>query len=418
MSTLSKKKAEVKSESLQVGVDLALDHNQLVILSDQRQRLDRFGFDHSRQGYDDFYQRVEAVRQRVGATQVLVGMEPTNYFWKLLASDMEDHRQPYRLVNSFTVRKHREGDQLDYSRDDVRDGTMIADLLCSGKYTRTQLLHGSYAELRGYASLYQRLVDDTGRQKTLVRVMVGQAFPELHQVFKDLSGATCQALLRQLPCAAHIRCFSEAEFLARVRQSFSGRRLYGKKLRRAYQLAQVSVGLKDGLSALHCEIRLHLDTLDLLQQQLQEVTQALVDTFQALPEAHFWLSIPGIGPVTAALLLAEIGNPQAYTRVGQWIKLAGTQPTPDQSGRKSRSKTPMSGKGRARLRTYVYFACLRLIQLDPGFAQRYQQLQQRPKNPLTKLQAIGVLMNKLLRVLWALSKKQSRYDPTLAWAGE
>jgi hypothetical protein len=35
--------------------------------------------------------------------------------------------------------------------------------------------------------------------------------------------------------------------------------------------------------------------------------------------------------------------------------------------------------------------------VDDAFAQEYQQLQQRDNNPLTKMEALGVLMNKLLR---------------------
>ncbi len=74
----------------------------------------------------------------------------------------------------------------------------------------------------------------------------------------------------------------------------------------------------------------------------------------------------------------------------------------------------MSHQGRPRLRTVLYFACLRLIQVNDDFACEYRRLQQRAKNPLTKKQALGVLMNKLLRVLWALMRDQVCYDPATA----
>jgi hypothetical protein len=71
----------------------------------------------------------------------------------------------------------------------------------------------------------------------------------------------------------------------------------------------------------------------------------------------------------------------------------------------------MSRKGRPRLRTALYFAVLRLIQSDDAFARQYQHLQQRQKNPLLKMEAIGAMMNKLLRVLWALMHQRTFYDP-------
>ena len=46
-----------------------------------------------------------------------------------------------------------------------------------------------------------------------------------------------------------------------------------------------------------------------------------------------------------------------------------------------------------------------------AFAREYLRLQQREKNPLTKMQALGVLMNKLLRILWALMRNRTFYNP-------
>ena len=69
----------------------------------------------------------------------------------------------------------------------------------------------------------------------------------------------------------------------------------------------------------------------------------------------------------------------------------------------------MSRQGRPRLRTALFFAVLSLVRVDAAFAQAYQQLQERERNPLTKMQALGALMNKLLRILWALVRKHTFY---------
>ena len=76
----------------------------------------------------------------------------------------------------------------------------------------------------------------------------------------------------------------------------------------------------------------------------------------------------------------------------------------------------MSHKGRALLRQTLYFCCLQLIRMDEAFIYHYRRFQERPDNPLTKMQALGAMMNKLLRVLWALMKKRTYYDPAKALA--
>jgi len=409
--TLPKKLASVKPGTLFVGVDLALDRNVAVVVDAGARRLDRFRFDNDVEGYRYFHRRLRKVKEQHQAPAVLVGMEPTNYFWKLLATDLEVRQVAYRLVNPYTVKKHREGDQLDRSKDDPRDAFVIADLLRTGKYTETRLLHGQYAELRQYVTLRERLLGDIRRQKTLVTNIAGQLFPELGREFRDLTGQTALAMLSRHAAATVIRELPLEVFINDVRAVFQGKRLMVSKLRGAYALADTSVGLRDGVQALQLALNQHIETLQHLQRQLAQAEEALTEVFLALPEAEYMLSVHGLGIMTAAIILSEIGDPSHYSAGPQLVKLAGTQPVPDASGRKSRSKTPMSHKGRPRLRTALFFAAMRLVQVDDVFARRYQHLLTRDKNPLCKMQALGVLMNKLLHILWSLIRQRTFYVP-------
>jgi transposase len=409
--TLARKLAQVKPGTLFVGVDLGLDRNVAVVINEGAQQLARFWFPHERDGYAYFRGRLKMLQEQYRAVTVLVGMEPSNYLWRLLANELELHQLAYRLVNPYTVKKHREGDQLDRSKDDNRDAFAIADLLRTGKFTETRLLHGGYAELRQYATMVERLNCEMTRHKNRLHSAVGQLFPEVKGVFKGLTGQTAMAMLQNHAAAAVIRDLSVEEFVAAVRRDYGGQRLCVSKLRQAHRLAAVSVGLQDGLQGLQLRVRHQLQILTSLARQRTEAQEAMIDCFLALPESRYLLSIHGLGLISAATILAEIGNPRHYHNGRQWVKLAGSQPAPNLSGRKSRSRTPMSRKGRSRLRTALFFAVLRLIQVNDAFAGDYQRLQERDNNPLTKMQALGVLMNKLLRISWALIRQQVDYSP-------
>jgi len=410
MRTLTSKLADIQADVLLVGVDLA-EVNVGVAITYEARQVGRIRFEHNRAGYDRFISWQEQMKGRVGARQVLVGMEPTNHYWQLLAAELERRGIAYRLVNPYTVKKHREGDQLDRAKNDQRDGFTIADLLRTGKFTFTQRQEGSYAELRGYSNRYHQLRRQIARTKIQLRQAVAQTFPELGEAFKDLTGQTAAAMLHNQASAHQIGQLSETAFLQAVRADYQGSRFQWQKLGQAYALAQSSVGLVE-TEALQLAIGGHLQLLTLLEAQLTTVCAALLDTFLALPEAKALLSL-GIGAVSAALLLAEIGDPAAFTNARQLVKLAGIQPSPNQSGKKTNSPTPISRKGRPRLRTILYFACLRLVQTDVAFAAYYQHLQQRPQNPLSRIQALVVLMHKLLHIAWSLIRHQSTYDPAL-----
>jgi len=408
---ISKNLAGVKPGTLHAGIDLGLEENVAVVIDEQARQLARIRFKNDREGYDQFKNRIEDLCQSKPAPQVIVAMEPTNMLWKLLANYLEEEGISYQLVNAYTVKKHREGDQIDRSKDDRRDAFTIADLSRTGKFTQTQLQHGTYAELREYIALYYRLRRQVCREKQYIWNSVGQLFPELGRVFKGYSGQTVRAMLKTCAAASQIRLLSEAEFIQQVRTGFDGYRLYTSRLRQVFQLAKTSVGLTQGTQGLQLALTLHTDTLTMLQLQQQQLLAAIETCFLSLLEASFLLSVKSIGLLSGATFLAEIGDPKRFRNASQLVKLAGIQPTPNRSGKKQRSATPMSHQGRPRLRAMLYLICLRLIQDDQRFSALFQQLQHRKANPLTKMQALGVLMNKLLHILWALMKQQTNYDP-------
>ena len=404
---------QLKPDTVYVGVDAGLEKNAATVVTERGRQLDRFQFSTDREGYTYLRRRLQRALECQGSEGLLVGMEPTNYFWKLLATELEDHNIPYCLVNAFTVHRRREGDNLDRSKTDELDANTVADLVRTGKYTETRLLHKKYAELRQYVTLCHRLKHDAARQKNMVHAAVGQLFPELPLVFR-VWGKTMVAMIRNHAAAVRVRDMDEMVFVAAVRADFNGSRLMVGKLMEAHNLAKNSIGLRDGVESLQLTARLHVETWEQLEAQHVYAEDTTLATFYTLPEAEYLLSVPHLGDMTAATILAEIGDPSNYRRGDQLIKLAGTQPAPNLSGRKTRSRTPMSRKGRPRLRVALYLAVLRLIQSDPSFSKRYKGLQERKDGSLEKMQAIGVLMNKLLRILWSLMRNKTEYDPE--WA--
>jgi transposase len=395
-----------------VGIDLGLEKNWVVVINERAERVDRFSFGSDRAGYEYFLERVQKLRQKQQAAGIQVAMEPTNYFWKLLAQELEEKEIPYHLVNAYTVKKHREGNQLARSKDDRRDAGQIAELSRTGHYTETHLQKGAYEELRQYATLYHQTIQSIQREEQTIWGLAGQAFPELIQIFKDLEGETSRALLLSCACSTSIRQMKESDFLARVQAAYSGKKFRRSAVVRAYRLAAGTIGVSEGLQALQLAIQLHFSNLQALQSNLKLITQEMTICLAALPEALYLLSVKSWKAISAALFLAEVGDPKRYQSAAQWVKLAGIQPAPNTSGKQQRSKTPMSHQGRARLRTLLFFTCLRLLQDDPHFAQLYSHLQRRSKNPLTRMQAIGVLMNKFLHILWALIQNHTYYDPS------
>ncbi len=285
-SNIARQLAQVQPGTLHVGVDLALEKNVVVVINEKAERLDHFSFPQDRGGYDYFLRRLEGLRQKHQASEVVVAMEPSNYFWKLLAKELEEKKIPYHLVNAYTVKKHREGNQLDRSKDDRRDAGQIAELSRNGHYTETRLQKGAYEELRQYATLYDQLMQAIRREKNVLWGLVGQVFPELSQVFKDLSW-------RDMPSLPGIFCGSSQHSpaklsktsLLRYEQPIQAKSYVSQNCAGYTDLAATSIGVTEGLQAIQLAIQVHLAELQTFQKQLKRVTSAMTACLASLPES-------------------------------------------------------------------------------------------------------------------------------------
>lgn len=407
---LARRLAAIPPGTLLAGIDLSLDSLVVEVLNAAGERLDHFCTDNAVAGYAYLHQRLKRSVAKHCATGIWVGMEPTNYYWKQVGYHLEQLAVPFRLVNALTVKRHREGDQLDRSKTDPRDAFTIADLLRTGKFTDTRLPHGVYAELQTGYIAYQRLRQDRGRQVGLLVNTVRQLFPEFQQVFKDVSGATALAVIEAGVLPAAIAAQSESEWLGRVRAQFHGKRLSVRPVQRLHPLAAVSHGLPEATQALSLMARQQAETIRLLDAHAAHLLQTLLALFHTLPEAPWLLSIQGLQAPSALGVVAHLGDLSQYHAGSALIKLAGTQPTPNTSGRKTFSATPFSHQGRSGLRTVVYFITLRLIQHNEALRHHYERLTTRAERPLPKMQAIGACMNKFLWYVWHVVKYRERYD--------
>jgi len=129
-----------------------------------------------------------------------------------------------------------------------------------------------------------------------------------------------------------------------------------------------------------------------------------------LPEVAEMLKIKGVGLVTVAGFLAEVGDIQRFDSPRQIQKLAGLAIRENSSG-KHKGQTEISKRGRAKLRAILFRAAIALAAKNPEFRCIHNYFTTRAKNPLKKKQSIIAMSYKLIRVFYALATKGCAYDP-------
>jgi transposase len=138
-----------------------------------------------------------------------------------------------------------------------------------------------------------------------------------------------------------------------------------------------------------------------IQQHIEE--HASLASQQAL-----LVSIPGIGKLTAARLLAEIGDISAFEDAPQLAAYAGLNPKGSQSGSSVRKKTRISKEGRAFLRYILYMPAIVALKHNPIIMEFCQRLADRR---LAKMAIVVAAMRKLLHLVFGVLKNNRPFDP-------
>jgi transposase len=157
------------------------------------------------------------------------------------------------------------------------------------------------------------------------------------------------------------------------------------------------------------DIKSHLIELKLRIKDLKSAIQQLIDNTPELKrQATLLFSIPGIGWLTAAKILAEIGDISSFKDAPQLAAYAGLNPKGIRSGSSVRKKTHISKEGRSFLRYILYMPAIVARRCNPIIRSFCSRLAQ---HNLSEMAIIAAAMRKLLHLVFGVLKHNTPFDP-------
>jgi len=400
-------------DHITVALDLAAREHQVIIVDESGKRLTRFSIAHSRAGIAELLRRSRPERWEAEAR--LFAFEATGHVWEALAAHLEAADERYVLVNPLATFRLREARSMDRTKTDRTDAEQIAELARTGMVTATRPLQGPYLALRRAWGEYTRLRFEAARLKSLLRQQLFGLFPELLTVWSDVARPGSLAVLRLGLTPSQIATLSRSEFLDRVCASRQGRRLWRAKVIAVHEKAAISVVEGAGLAAMAVEARRIVARYDLLTDQLAELRTEIEVLLEKIEEARWLATIPGLGFASVAGIIAHVGPIDRYRHGRQLIKLAGTNPSRNETGERRGGAQAMTHRGRAGLRQVLYMATISCLAHNERIRAHYDRLISRPERPLSKMTAVGACMNKLALYAFAVMKHQEPFAIDHQW---
>ena len=400
---------QVTEDTLIIGADIAKKKH---VVRAQDFRGIEFGraltIENTRAGFKKLLNWMRSLMIEHDKREVILGIEPTGQYWMSLGEFLCKHGIKIVVVNPLHVKRSKELDDNSPTKNDTKDARVIAQLVKDGRYSEPNIPTDIYAELRVGMNLRDRLTEDLRRVKGRIDNWIDRYFPEFGTVFKVTDGKAAMLTLESFPLPQEIIDKGVPAVVAAWKQEIS-RAVGEKRAIRLVAAAKESIGLTEGVIMAKQEIKTLLAQYKALEQEIEQLMTQIEIILEQIPGTEEMMSIPGVGMVTVAGFLSEIGNLEGYSHPRQIQKLAGLNLKENSSG-KHKGQTRITKRGRPRLRALLYKCIMPLVAKNPEFKALHHYYTTRANNPLKKKQSLIALCCKLIRVLFALGKKRLPYD--------
>lgn len=405
-----------------VGIDVSSEKLDTCFLTDDLVVLFETTFANDTIGALDLKEKLLSLCEEHQFEQIVIGMESTSMysFHPAMYFQFDDDLQAIDAITTIEdphrIKQYTK--MFDTDKTDTIDAFMIADYLRIQRFTNSpireekfmalqRLTRARYQTVKQLVETKQHFIENLSYKCNTLKKELRDA-----EVSTSVFSATILSLMTEETTLDTMAEMPLEDFAAFLQQKGRGRfkdpeklgKTIKKAIRSSYRLGQVMADSIDVvLGIIAREIRS-------LEKAIKDYDQAIIALVQVIPEYKCLTSIPGIGPVYAAGLLAEIGQIERFEDQSKLAKYAGLTWKKSQSGNRESERTPLSKKGNRYFRYYLVEAANSVKKELPEYKAFYnKKYDETPKNQHKR--AIVLTARKLVRLVDTLLRNRQLYTP-------
>ena len=382
-----------------VGIDIASEKHDCCILGEHNKKLESFSFSNTRDG---FISLLAACKKYAEPEQTKIGLESTGIYGDNLRDFLRRNGYEIRTFNPLLIKKSIQATTLRKTKTDKSDASFLASYLARELPDPNPQISYHISELKSLTRARFSVVGACSKAKTQLKALLVQVFPEFHTAFSDVFGVAAIAILRKYPTAKKLSAAKKTA-VAKILSEASRHRLGEEKAAMLIDLAKNSVGCHSETKAL--EMQYYLDQIELNTAYIRRYEAAIREIMNEIDSPI--TTIPGIGLVLGAMILAELGDVTRFATPEKVLAFAGLDPSIYQSGKYTPASGTMVKRGSPQLRWALLMAARSTIVHNPNIAIYYQKKLSEGKHYNVICSHIA---KKLVRILYSLLKKNTPYS--------
>ena len=403
---------------LYVGIDVSSKTNVVYLMLPNGDKHSSFSDANSQDGSAQLVKRILSALTSHSLDTVMIGMEATSvygdnlvYFLREDATLLPFNRKIF-VLNPKQVNKFKEA-YNDLPKNDSVDSFVIADCLRFGRINKEVYIGDyRYKALQNLTRARYFAVCNLVKEKQRFMNVLFKKYSTMTQekVFSDTFSTTALAVYDEFESAEALADMDLHELTAFIMERGKNRfpdpdsvaKAIQKAARSSYRLPKT---VNDSVNQV---LSISITSMKALESQIKEFDKAIAAQMELLPDVL--TSIPGIGPVYAAGIMAEIGDINRFENHAQLAKYAGLAWTQYQSGSFEAQTTRRIRSGNRFLKYYLCEAAFSLVRCDKEYSDFYH-LKYKEVNRYQHKRALALTARKLVRLVFALLKDNRLYRP-------
>ena len=385
-----------------IGIDIGKNHHEASIVSPEGKQIGhslRFATTHK--GADSL---MSFIFNNIGNSSCIFGMEATGHYWYPIYSFLKARGYTIYVINpiqSDSLRKM----YIRQTKNDSIDSFLIAEVIRFGQFGTTSMADENILAMRQLYRYRDSVISSRTEIKLRIGTIMEQIFPEYEKQFSSLWVSTSMGILEKYLTPENIENAPIDELFEIIKDK-SHNKLTMKKAISIREAAADIFGIKIAQDAFSFQLKQLIDRMNFLDKQIEALDCQILEYYEKFD--CYLHTIPGIGIIGAATILAEIGDINRFKSSSALVAFAGIDPTVRQSGEFSSTHNHMSKRGSPYLRHAIFLAATTCSFHNSPLNAYYKKKRDQGKHHLT---ATGAVARKLTSVIYAVLRDSKPYEP-------
>ena len=385
-----------------IGIDIGKNHHEASIVSPEGKQIGHsLRFATTQKGADSL---MSFIFNNIGNSSCIFGMEATGHYWYPIYSFLKARGYTIYVINpiqSDSLRKM----YIRQTKNDSIDSFLIAEVIRFGQFTTTSMADENILAMRQLCRYRDSVISSRTEIKLRISTIMEQIFPEYEKQFSSLWLSTSMGILEKYLTPENIENAPIDELFEIIKDK-SHNKLTMKKAISIREAAADTFGIKIAQDAFSFQLKQLIDRMNFLDKQIEALDCQILEYYEKFD--CYLHTIPGIGMIAAATILAEIGDINRFKSSSALVAFAGIDPTVRQSGEFSSTHNHMSKRGSPYLRHAIFLAATTCSFHNSPLNAYYKKKRDQGKHHLT---ATGAVARKLTTVIYAVLRDSKPYEP-------